>query len=182
LWFLHDFWHIIEMYVREGFWGSKLPFFEKFFFNLLGFFKKKPQTPLNFPVHSRKFQNPSLEKFLDTLLCGRYGCGQKWSHVSWLPSFMKDLLSSINKFTYACIYMLYVVLWYFLFFNFKWKQKEQKYSTEEDEKMKRWKATLRHENISTKGNGIAGKKDTSIKKKTGKKTFLLCTVQMDNHK
>lgn len=48
--------------------------------------------------------------------------------------------------------------------------------------MKRWKATLRHENISTKGNGKAGKKDTSIKKKTGKKTFLLCAVQMDNHK
>lgn len=62
------------------------------------------------------------------------------------------------------------------------KTKGTKYSTVEDEKMKIWKATLRHENISTKGNGKAGKKDMSIKKKTGKKTFLLCAVQMDNHK
>jgi len=39
------------------------------FFNLLGFFKKKiPKPPLNFPVHTKKFQNPSLQIFLGTPL------------------------------------------------------------------------------------------------------------------
>jgi len=39
------------------------------FFSVLWFFKKKiPKPPLNFPVHTKKFQNPSLEKFLDTPL------------------------------------------------------------------------------------------------------------------
>jgi len=52
---------------REGFCGSKpLPFLRNFF-NLLGFFKKKnPKTPPKFSLPYKKFQNPSLKKFLDT--------------------------------------------------------------------------------------------------------------------
>lgn len=51
----------------------------------------------------------------------------------------------------------------------------------------RWKATLRHENTSTKGNGKAGKKDMSIKKKItecnkAKKSFCYVPHKMDSHK
>jgi len=54
---------------REGFWGLKpLPFLGNFF-NFLGVLIKKTQTPpLNFPFYTKIFQNPSLEKFLDTPL------------------------------------------------------------------------------------------------------------------
>jgi len=54
------------VYSEKDFGGGL--FLEKFF-NLLGFFKKKiAKPPLNFPVHTKKIQNPSLEKFLDTPL------------------------------------------------------------------------------------------------------------------
>jgi len=40
-----------------------LPFLGKFFFNLLGFLKKKiPNPPLNFPIHIKKIQSPPSRK------------------------------------------------------------------------------------------------------------------------
>jgi len=47
--------------------GFKAPtLFGKFFQFARGFKKKNPKTPLNFPFYIKIFQNPSLEKFLDT--------------------------------------------------------------------------------------------------------------------
>jgi len=53
--------------IQGGVLGVKTPTFLGNFFNLLGIYKKKkiPKPPLNFPFHTKMFQNPSLEKFLD---------------------------------------------------------------------------------------------------------------------
>jgi hypothetical protein len=49
--------------------GGQPPLFWKNIFNLLGFFEEKvPKPPLKFSVHTKKFQNPPLKKFLDTPL------------------------------------------------------------------------------------------------------------------
>jgi len=49
----------------QGGFGDQPSFWEPF---LLGFFKKKSKTLLNFPIHTKKNSKP-LEKFLDTPCC-----------------------------------------------------------------------------------------------------------------
>jgi len=55
--------------IQGGVLGVKPLSFLGNFSNVLGFFNKKiPKPPLKFPVHTEKFQNPSLKKFLNTPL------------------------------------------------------------------------------------------------------------------
>jgi len=57
--------------IQGGVLGVKTPLFSRNFFQFARVFQEKnPKTPLNFPVHTKKIQNPSLGKFLDTPLFG----------------------------------------------------------------------------------------------------------------
>jgi len=67
-----NIWTFFEYLVRSVFRGWFLgsnPHIFGFFFQFARVLKEKiPKPPLNFPVYTKKFQNSSLEKFLNTPL------------------------------------------------------------------------------------------------------------------
>jgi len=60
---------ITRVYPGASFSGIPRDVFREGFLGVKSFLRKKSQNPLkNFPFHTKIFQNPSLEKFLNTPL------------------------------------------------------------------------------------------------------------------